>query len=179
MQLADRATIDDHGVAALTLMQRAGHETAVAIRRRFGQRARGRISIFAGKGNNGGDVFVVARELAERAASVRVFFLGRLDEIVDEARLSANELSPHVPITPIPDEEAWRHHRFEALDAELLVDALFGTGLTRPLSGLAAADRRRPQCRRLPPIVAIDLAERPDRPIAPTCPGRPSARPSP
>jgi hydroxyethylthiazole kinase-like uncharacterized protein yjeF len=156
MQFADRATIDDHGVPALTLMQRAGHETALAIRRRFGQRARGRVSIFAGKGNNGGDGFVVARELAERAAAVRVFFLGRLDEIVGDARLCANDLSPHVPITPIPDEEAWRHYRFEALDAELLVDALFGTGLTRPLSGLAGSvvtDLNAAAA----PIVAIDL----------------------
>lgn len=139
MQFADRATIDERGVRALTLMARAGHETVLAIRRAYGQRARGRVSIFAGRGNNGGDGFVIARELAERAASLHVYFLGRLDDISGDARTNANELSPHVPITPIADDEAWRLHRFEALDAELLVDALFGTGLTRPLTGLAAA----------------------------------------
>jgi NAD(P)H-hydrate epimerase len=155
MQFADRVTIDA-GVRATSLMARAGREAALAIRRRFGPRSRGRISIFAGRGHNGGDGFVVARELAERATSLRVYFLGRLDEIAGDARVFANELSPHIAITPITDHDVWWHHRFEALDAELLVDALFGTGLTRPLSGLAAAmvtDLNAASA----PIVAIDL----------------------
>jgi hydroxyethylthiazole kinase-like uncharacterized protein yjeF len=156
MQFADRVTIEAHGVRSVTLMARAGHETALAIRRRFGLRARGRVSIFAGRGNNGGDGFVIARELAERAAAVHVYFLGRLDEITGDARVHANELSPHVPITPVATDDAWRHHRIAALDVELLVDALFGTGLTRPLSGLAAAivtDLNAAAA----PIVAVDL----------------------
>lgn len=155
MQSADRVTIDG-GVRATSLMARAGREAAQAIRRRFGSRARGRVSIFAGRGHNGGDGFVVARELAERAASLRVYFLGRLDEITGDARVFANELSPHIPITPITDHDVWWHHRFEAFDAELLVDALFGTGLTRPLAGLAAAmvtDLNAASA----PIVSIDL----------------------
>jgi hydroxyethylthiazole kinase-like uncharacterized protein yjeF len=156
MQFADRVTIDDHGVRSIELMARAGHEAALEIRRRFGLRARGRVSIFAGRGSNGGDGFVIARELAERAASVHVYFLGRLDEITGDARVHANELSPHVPITPVATDDAWRQHRVAALDAELVVDALFGTGLTRPLSGLAAAivtDLNAAAA----PIVAVDL----------------------
>jgi hydroxyethylthiazole kinase-like uncharacterized protein yjeF len=168
MQLADRVTIEGSGIRSVALMARAGHETALAIRRRFGVRARGRVSIFAGRGNNGGDGFVIARELAERAASVHVFFLGRLDEITGDAQVHANELSPHVPITPITSDDAWRLHRLAALDVELLVDALFGTGLTRPLSGLAAAivaDLNAASA----PIVAVDLpsglsADRTDAP---------------
>ena len=155
MQFADRLTIDA-GVRATTLMARAGRETAQAIRRRFGPRTRGRISIFAGRGNNGGDGFVVARELAERATAIRVYFLGRLDEITGDARTFANELSPHIPVTAITDNDVWWHHRFEALDAELLIDALFGTGLTRPLAGLAAAvvtDLNAASA----PIVSVDL----------------------
>ncbi len=66
MQSADRVTIDDYGVGSVALMARAGHEAAVAIRRRFGLRARGRVSIFAGRGNNGGDGFVIARELRDQ-----------------------------------------------------------------------------------------------------------------
>ena len=168
MQFADRVTIDDYGVRSVRLMARAGHETAVAIRRRFGLRARGRVSIFAGRGNNGGDGFVVARELADRAASVHVFFLGRLDEITGDAQVHANELSPHIPITPITTDDAWRQHRMAALDVELIVDALFGTGLTRPLSGLAAAIVVDLNAAAVP-IVAVDLpsglsADRTDAP---------------
>jgi NAD(P)H-hydrate epimerase len=138
MQEADRTTIDG-GVSSVALMARAGKAAAATIVQRFGARAHGRISIFAGPGNNGGDGFVIAHELFDRAESVRIFFLGRRTDLNGDSRVHADALPPIVAIVYVASDSDWTHHRLSATDADLLIDALFGTGLTRPLAGLAAA----------------------------------------
>ena len=84
MREADRFTIEDFGVPAFTLMETAGRKAASVITRRYGPLSHKSIICFCGKGNNGGDGFVVARVLCAgrvgdqaARASVRIVSTGR------------------------------------------------------------------------------------------------------
>ena len=111
-----------HGVPSLTLMENAGRAVADAIAARFKPCA---VTVLCGPGNNGGDGFVVARLLDESGFTVRV----------------AQDAKPKGDAAAMSDR--WKGTRValepEALDgAKLVVDALFGAGLSRPLEGAAA-----------------------------------------
>src|SRR4051794_34777861 len=122
MAEADRLTIAG-GVAGTMLMENAGRAVAdVVAQRPVGSR----LVIVAGPGNNGGDGFVAARILAERGYPVRVL-LGTLEKLKGDAARAAQRWSDSTePASP------------QALDgADVIIDALFGAGLDRPVEGLA------------------------------------------
>jgi NAD(P)H-hydrate epimerase len=125
MYRADAAAVAA-GVPSLALMEAAGTAIARAIRRRFRPQP---VAVLAGPGNNGGDGFVVARLLAERGWPVRVHLLGSPDALKGDARINA--LRWRGPIAALSTEALQR--------TPLVVDALFGAGLARPLEGEAAA----------------------------------------
>jgi NAD(P)H-hydrate epimerase len=111
-----------HGVPSLVLMENAGRAVADAIAVRFKPCA---VTVLCGPGNNGGDGFVVARLLDEYGFSVRV--AEGFDPKGDAAAMSEKWKGARVALAP------------EALDgAKLVVDALFGAGLSRPLEGAPA-----------------------------------------
>lgn len=112
------------GVPGLTLMEAAGTAIARAIRRRFRPRP---VAVLCGPGNNGGDGFVVARLLAMEGWPVRLGLLGAPDTLKGDA--AANAARWRGPIQPL-------HPDLLAGDP-LVVDALFGAGLARPLDGIA------------------------------------------
>jgi hydroxyethylthiazole kinase-like uncharacterized protein yjeF len=138
----DRLTIAG-GVAGTVLMENAGGAVADAISRRFQPRP---VAVLCGPGNNGGDGFVVARVLAERGWPVRLALLGDRAALKGDAALAAARW---------PDKA-------EALgigvldDVGLVVDALFGAGLTRPIEGLAAEIIAAVGERDVP-VVAVDI----------------------
>ena len=139
---ADRLTMAA-GTPATELMENAGR----AVAREIGQRWPARpVAVLCGPGNNGGDGFVAARHLAEAGWPVRIALLGPRDHLTDEARHHAERWRGAVePLTPA------------VLDrAELVVDAIFGAGLSRALEG-PAADTLTAAARRGLPIVAIDV----------------------
>ncbi|MCD6074930.1 MAG: uncharacterized protein K0Q70_1813 [Rhodospirillales bacterium] len=110
------------GVPSLDLMEAAGRAVADAIAAHWSPR---RVSILCGPGNNGGDGFVVARLLGEKGWPVRVGLLG--DALKGDAKANADRWNGSIEELSI-----------EVLNgAELIVDALFGAGLTRPLDGIA------------------------------------------
>ena len=114
------------GIAGRTLMENAGRAVADAICARYGSCP---TAVLCGPGNNGGDGFVVARLLAERGWPVTVALLGRREALAgDAAEAAALWTGPTVPLAE--DVTA---------GAGLVVDALFGAGLSRPLDGVAAA----------------------------------------
>lgn len=124
MARADRFAID-RGIAGTTLMAAAGVAVATAVRRRYRPQP---VLVLAGPGNNGGDGWVVARDLADHGWSVRVAALGDPAALRGDAAWARSLWSG-------PVEAA----RPEALDgAGLVVDALFGAGLARDLDGVAA-----------------------------------------
>lgn len=138
MRAAEEAAIAA-GTPVETLMERAGVAAAEAIWRYAGPLP---TLILCGPGNNGGDGYVVARALAERGIDVRVAALGAPKS---GAALQARELWTG-PVEPFA----------EAAAAPLLIDALFGTGLARPLDG-EVADRLGALAAEAAVRVAIDL----------------------
>ncbi|MBN2170478.1 MAG: NAD(P)H-hydrate dehydratase, partial [Candidatus Krumholzibacteriota bacterium] len=135
MRAIDRATIDGGHVPGATLMERAGRGMFEVIRRRFGGRLEGRrIVVVCGKGNNGGDGFVIARHLIEHGAGVLVFVLAGDLNLAEDAKRALHKLIPHHPeLTKFEEPKAME--RFEAAlrEADLVVDALFGTGIRSDL----------------------------------------------
>lgn len=109
------------------LMERAGRAAANFVRARFG---RGRVLVCAGPGNNGGDGFVMARELAQAGIPVSVLFTG------DPARLPADAAAARESCRGAGVDI---RHEAPAGTFSLVVDALFGIGLTRPIEGGHAA----------------------------------------
>jgi ADP-dependent NAD(P)H-hydrate dehydratase / NAD(P)H-hydrate epimerase len=142
MEQADRLTIAA-GTPGSTLMLRAGEAVAREIECRFSPRP---VTILCGPGNNGGDGFVVAHELAESGWPVRVALYGKVQELRGDARFHAQRWTGDVePLTPKAVE-----------GAALVVDALFGSGFSRTLDSqvidtLAFATQGRI------PIIAVDL----------------------
>jgi NAD(P)H-hydrate epimerase len=154
MRGADRATTVRFGVASIKLMRHAGEAVARFVEREFP--SAGRITVLCGKGNNGGDGFVAARALVAMGKDVAVLLLGEPAELKGDAKAAFAEMG----ISPVvaTDEAALKRDAVEAvLDrADLLVDAVVGTGIRPPLRGVAAALRERLQAIRTP-VVAVDL----------------------
>ena len=131
------------GIPGLTLMENAGRAVADVVVRRWGPRP---VSVLCGPGNNGGDGFVAARLLADAGWPVRLGLMGSRDRLAGDAAAVAAQWS----------------HPVEALDLALLdgeplvIDALFGAGLARPLEGVALALAEASAERALP-CVAVDI----------------------
>jgi hydroxyethylthiazole kinase-like uncharacterized protein yjeF len=157
MREADRRTIQDIGFASLVLMENAGRQAVAAMESLYPDLAERQIAVVCGKGNNGGDGFVIARTLQQRGFDVSVFVIGSAAEIKGDARVNLEILSRiGQDVVEVADETAWELHGAEVTSHDLIVDAIFGTGLTAPLAGFhqtVVADINDAGV----PIVAIDI----------------------
>ncbi len=154
MREAERAAIEEIGLPGMVLMESAGAAVARVVEARFPQAVR--IAILCGKGNNGGDGFVVARWLGARRPAV--FLIGSRDAVSGDAarHLAALERSG-CWVAEVRDASAWRRVRSAVIGADLVVDALLGTGLReapRGLPKLVIADLAR---RHRKPVIALDV----------------------
>lgn len=143
MGAADRLAVAS-GVRSSALMERAGEAVAAVAESMLPPG--GRVAVLAGPGNNGGDGFVAARLLTERGYRVSVFLIGDRDSLKGDASLMARAWKG-------PIEAPGRDF---AHGAGLIIDALFGAGLDRPIEGAAAAAIEAANESRVP-ILAIDL----------------------
>ncbi|MEQ8266741.1 MAG: NAD(P)H-hydrate dehydratase [Parvibaculum sp.] len=142
MARADELTIS-RGTPGIVLMENAGRAVAEAIVGRFPQ---GSVSVLCGPGNNGGDGFVVARLLAEEGWPVSLFLLGDRDHLKGDAAEAASRWpGPVHPLTA----DAGR-------GASLIVDAIFGAGLSKDVTCVAADVIARVGAAGTP-VVAIDM----------------------
>ena len=139
---ADRLTIAG-GVPGTVLMENAGRAVADAISRRWPKRP---VAVLCGPGNNGGDGFVAARILAERGWDVRLALLGERAALKGDAAWAASRWTGAVDVleTGVLDGTG------------LVIDALFGAGLARPIEGVAAAVIAALGERGVP-VVAVDV----------------------
>ncbi len=143
MAEADRRTISA-GVPGIHLVERAGAAVADAVRARF--HAGSQIIVIAGPGNNGGDGFVAGRLLSEKGYQVEVMLVGEAARLKGDAALAAKTWSGPIGAA---DPKA-------VGGAQVIIDALFGAGLDRPVEGQPAAmiDAMNAQAA---PVIAVDL----------------------
>jgi NAD(P)H-hydrate epimerase len=128
----DRRAIDELGVPGVVLMENAGRGAAEVM---LALGIRGPVIICCGKGNNGGDGFVIARHLDNRRIPVRVFLFARPEDLAGDAAINyrilfQSGLAIETHIGNTLDGPALRQ---ELVTAGWVVDALFGTGLTGPI----------------------------------------------
>ncbi|MFI4989260.1 MAG: NAD(P)H-hydrate dehydratase, partial [Alphaproteobacteria bacterium] len=142
MARADRAAVE-RGVPSERLMEAAGRAVADALRARA---VAGPVLVLCGPGNNGGDGFVAARHLREAGWPVRVALLGDKAALKGDAASNAQRWG--AAIEPLGSGAL--------AEAAVVVDALFGAGLARPLEGAAKAVIEAIGERRLP-VVAVDV----------------------
>jgi NAD(P)H-hydrate epimerase len=155
MQNCDRLTTERFGIPSIELMRAAAAAAARFARQQFPQAKR--VTVLCGRGNNGGDGMMTARLLASSGLEVTTLLLGARDGLKGDAAEAWRELtSPahgliHIAETP---EELARYA--SSLDADLILDAVVGTGFKPPLKGLALAALEWVKGSRAP-ILAVDL----------------------
>ena len=135
MRNIDRATTERFGVPSLTLMENAGGAVARFILQHYPQA--NRIAVICGKGNNGGDGFVVARKLHRAGRVVEVLLLGSRTELKGDA-LAMFERLPLRPIEVTSPQELEAESSRSLGNCDLIVDAILGTGFNPPVRGLYA-----------------------------------------
>jgi NAD(P)H-hydrate epimerase len=156
MGAADRRTAEEYGVRVEALMERAGGAVAAFCLRRYAGAAR--VVVLCGKGNNGGDGLVAARVLAA-GRTVQVLLLGRADEVKGEAGGALRRLREEasaVVLHELVDEAALQGFGEALRGADLLIDAIVGTGFKPPLRGIAVALREMVKGLEVS-VVAVDL----------------------
>jgi NAD(P)H-hydrate epimerase len=157
MQDLDRRAAGECGIPSLLLMENAGSETVREMLAFFPNVQRSRVLVLCGRGNNGGDGFVIARRLLGRGGSVRTLLLARRDEVRGDARVNLDILGKlgAPPVEVSASDGAARVQ--EALQsADLVVDALLGTGTQGPARG-QVAETIEAVNRSGRPVVAVDI----------------------
>ncbi|HEX7552003.1 MAG TPA: NAD(P)H-hydrate epimerase, partial [Geothrix sp.] len=134
MQEIDRQAIEEFGIPGLKLMESAGQSCMDAITAGFG--LTGSAAIIAGRGNNGGDGYVIARLLRQAGWRVSVYVLADRSRISGDAATNLDRL-PRDTVAYCPDEgQLAGRYRDEITRADVIVDAMLGTGLSSDVSGV-------------------------------------------
>lgn len=138
IQAVDRKAIAEYGLTGLQLMENAGRGVAVTVASDVEERGfPKKVSIIAGKGNNGGDGFVAARHLKNMGYAVKVFSLARIGDIKGDAGLNANAWRKMGGDTvSILSSEGLKEAESAIRHSSIIVDAIFGTGLSSNVEGL-------------------------------------------
>ncbi len=133
MREMDRRTIESFGIPGRVLMENAGRGATRLLLENFGDLSGKKIAVLSGKGNNGGDGFVVARYLSQAGVAVRVYLLTKRDALTGDAAANFALLAPlKIPVIEIPDEQIFFQHE---LSQDIWVDAILGTGLSSDVKG--------------------------------------------
>ncbi|HVN93335.1 MAG TPA: NAD(P)H-hydrate dehydratase [Terracidiphilus sp.] len=155
MQACDRATTGRFGIPSIALMRAASAAVANFAREHFaGAR---RVTVLCGRGNNGGDGMMAARLLADAGLAVTTLLLGEPERLAGDALVAWTELNNTKcgEIHVVGSAESLERHG-AALDADLIVDAVLGTGFKPPMKGLALAACEWVK-RSKAPVLAVDL----------------------
>jgi NAD(P)H-hydrate epimerase len=155
MRRIDQQTIEDIGIPGMVLMEHAGSAIVRTIQSQFPNCRR--IGIVVGKGNNGGDGLVIARQLSHVGQSVQIFLVSPPDHFTGDALTNLQIVQNlKLPIEHVCSETALEAMEGKIAACELIVDAIFGTGLRGGVRGdIAAVIERINAIQR--PVIAIDL----------------------
>ncbi len=141
MQDLDKQTIDTFGIPGLVLMENAGRGAVDFIIEQFPDLKNRKVAVLAGRGNNGGDGFVIARYLMDKGICVNCFLLSTTDKVTGDARVNLDlaqkmcEKTRKGAIIEIPDAAAFKKQRAALAHHDLFIDAILGTGLNSDVRG--------------------------------------------
>ncbi len=131
----DKIAVKKYKMPSIVLMENAGKAAAQLIHQRL-ENTQAKVLILAGPGNNGGDGFVVARHLFNEGVPVEVVILVAQEKIRDDARVNFDIIEamgfPLFFLNSLSDEPATKQLMAKINDADVLVDAMLGTGVTGP-----------------------------------------------
>ncbi len=136
MQWIDHTAIHQYGIPSLVLMENAGRAVSDYIIRELNPSKNRLISLVCGKGNNGGDGLVIARHLQENGFKVRVYLLFSNEEYQGDPQFNLDRFEGEV--FEVTHARALRKIKEDLKSSDLVVDAIFGTGLDRPIQGFLA-----------------------------------------
>ena len=155
MQACDRATTERYGIPSLQLMRAAAEAVAFFAWRQFPWARR--VTVLCGHGNNGGDGMLAARLLADAGLNVTTILLGAPETLKGDAANAWRELneSARGAIYMVNSAEELARHN-DALDADLIIDAVLGTGFKPPMKGLALDALEWVKASEAP-VLAVDL----------------------
>ena len=136
MQEMDRRTIEDLGLPGMVLMENAGRGATRFFLEQFPDIENQRVGVIAGRGNNGGDGYVMARCLRQKGVDVTVYLLASADRVRGDAAANLDFLKPlNVPLVEIPDENSLVRLKAKMADCDVWIDAILGTGLKSDVRG--------------------------------------------
>ena len=141
MQTMDRKTIESFGIPGIVLMENAGRGATRFFLETFFENNRfenctQQIGVMAGRGNNGGDGYVIARYLAQQGCQVTVFVLAQSNRVQGDAAANLNLLAPlGIPVIELPDLETFESHNDALVKQDIWIDAILGTGLKSDVRG--------------------------------------------
>jgi NAD(P)H-hydrate epimerase len=142
MQEMDHKTIHSFGIPGLVLMENAGRGAVRVLLSKINSKDIRKIAVLAGRGNNGGDGFVMARYLLEKGYGITVFLLAPKEAVKGDALAHMQlfeklcDRSPDASLVEIRDEAEFKTNRSLILHHDLFIDAVLGTGLNADLKGL-------------------------------------------
>lgn len=163
MREADRLTSERYGVSSIQLMENAGAAIADFLREKFPEITRRRIVVLCGKGNNGGDGFVVARLLKDSGCTLKVFLFANPSAVDGDAGANLKRWQQERgELHLVTSQAEWESTRAALREADLVVDALLGTGLRGPVEGLLATvienlNAEREESRGKAKVIAVDM----------------------
>ena len=155
MRQIDQQTIEQIGLPGVVLMEHAGSAVVRAIHQHFPECRQ--VAIVVGKGNNGGDGLVIARQLALAGQPIQIFLVSSPESFAGDA-LTNLQIAQNLdlPITPILSAVALKEQKSQIASADLIVDSIFGTGLRGGVHGFIG-DVIECLNETEKPVVAIDL----------------------
>ena len=133
MRNLDKTAIEEFGIKEELLMENAGEATCFVISKECGIKGK-KLIIFCGIGNNGGDGFVIARKIHSNGGSVKVFILGDKGKYKGAARLNLDIISRLM--IDVLEVESVESVKTDVAHSDAIIDAIFGTGLIREVTGL-------------------------------------------
>lgn len=157
MNQIDRISIEQFGIPGIVLMENAASCVVNEISSFIGQLPGKRVIVLAGKGNNGGDAFAVARKLFNKGAEIRLFVTAKKEEITGDAAINISIVEKiDIEYVEIISEEQLDLLKDSLNHGDLVVDGLLGTGLKGNVTGIVAKIIDLVNFSRLP-VIAIDI----------------------
>lgn len=136
MREMDNRTISEFGLPGQILMENAGRGAVDFFLKVFDRWNRLRVAVIAGKGNNGGDGFVMARYLADKRIKVTVFLLAAKKDVKGDAKANLALLDKlNIPVIEVPDKESFSDETDHLRQHNIYIDAILGTGLKSDVTG--------------------------------------------